>query len=65
MMPIENLTILLDHMNSEENLDHYKQLEISRKIYTKVINCFRKKIDVLPLEAMVNFIYNLVKMNKK
>ena len=64
-MPIENLTILLDHMNSEENLDHYKQLEISRKIYTKVINCFRKKIDVLPLEAMVNFIYNLVKMNKK
>ena len=64
-MPIENLTILLDHMNSEENLDHYKQLEISRKIYTKVINCFRKKIDVLPLESMVNFIYNLVKMNKK
>ena len=64
-MPLENLTLLLEHLNGEESIDHYKALASSRKIYTKILTCFQKKIDVLPLELMVNFVYTLAKMNKK
>ena len=38
---------------------------VSRKIYTKIMNVVYKKLDVLSLEQIIDFMYKLVKLNYK
>jgi hypothetical protein len=38
---------------------------LSRKIYTKIMNIAYKKLNLLSLEQIIDFMYKLVKLNHK
>ena len=55
----------IDIQKSEENQPKNKSLVIHKKIENRIISIARKKIHILSIEQIVNFMYKLVKLNKK
>lgn len=71
MMKIEDLGRLLEELNNEKNFGNLegnfeqKSLVVYKKIEGRIINIARKKVYKLSLEQIINFMYKLVKLNKK
>jgi hypothetical protein len=61
-MKIEHLSALVEHLYEG---DGYKELKVARKVYNRIVESVRRKIDVLSIEQLANFVYVLVKSGKK